>query len=94
MKEESFTPALITMNGAQYIRADIAQRWFEQAPGVERWYSVAELVEITGHSRSSIYRAMDSGDLKYLLPNGCKTGRRIKRSWWEEYANTLSEQSL
>jgi excisionase family DNA binding protein len=36
----------------------------------DRFYSVAELAEVTGYHRDSIYRAIESGELAALKPRG------------------------
>jgi excisionase family DNA binding protein len=36
----------------------------------DRFYSVAELAEITGYHRDSIYRAIESGTLAAVKPRG------------------------
>src|SRR3954452_10581314 len=36
----------------------------------DRFYSVAELAEVTGYHRDSIYRAIDSGALAAAKPRG------------------------
>lgn len=56
---------------------------------MQRTYTVAEVSEITGLPRKTIYRAMDDGRLDYLTPNGCtRRGRRLTEQqvdrWLEE----------
>lgn len=45
---------------------------------MERHYTVAEVAEITGIPRRTIYAAMRSGLLAYVTPNGGKRGRRVR----------------
>lgn len=80
-------PSELTINGVMYVRADaIEGRTPEQA--VERWYSVAELADMSGFTASSIYRAMADGRLAYKCPNGSDVGRRVARSEWERFVAT------
>lgn len=80
-------PSKLTINGVVYVRADaIEGRTQEQT--VERWYSVAELAELSGFSASSLYRAMSDGRLAYKCPNGSDVGRRVAQSEWERFVAT------
>lgn len=40
------------------------------------YFTVAQVVEMTGFSRSCIYRAIKRGDLKKFAPN------EAQRNWW------------
>lgn len=82
-------PEELTVNGVLYIRSDVAMDRASQPPALERWYKVAELVDITGFSQSSIYRAMDSGKLAYKCPNGSKSGRRVSETEWVRFIDSL-----
>ena len=80
-------PSELTINGVTYVRTDaIEGRTPEQT--VERWYSVAELAELSGFTPSSIYRAMAGGRLAYRCPNGSDVGRRVAQSEWERFVAT------
>lgn len=45
---------------------------------MERYYTVAEVSEITRIPRRSVYAAMSAGLLAYVTPNGGKRGRRVR----------------
>lgn len=83
-------PAELTVNGELYIREDVARKRFSSAPAMERWYKVSELVELTGFSQSSIYRAMESGRLGYKCPNGSTSGRRVSEGEWRRFVSSLA----
>ena len=74
-------PVTLTVNGVEYVRRDS----LTEEPTVKRWYSVAELVEMSGFSPSSIYRAMAQGRLAYKCPNGSDVGRRVESTEWERF---------
>lgn len=79
-------PIELTVNGVRYVRAD-AQEGRTPEP-IERWYSVAELADMSGFTPSSIYRAMAGGRLAYKCPNGSDVGRRVALSEWERFLAT------
>lgn len=79
-------PNELNVNGVLYVRAD-EQEGRTPEP-IERWYSVAELAELSGFTTSSIYRAMASGRLAYKCPNGSDVGRRVAQSEWERFVAT------
>lgn len=81
-------PETIEIGGVRYIREDMANRSSSE-PSVERWFKVSELVELTGFSQASIYRAMESGRLRYKCPNGSDVGRRVAYSEWQRYVASL-----
>lgn len=83
-------PPELTVNGLLYIRADVAQERFAVAQPLERWYKVSELVELTGFSQSSLYRAMDSGRLGFKCPNGSNSGRRVSETEWRRFLSSLA----
>lgn len=56
----------------------------------ERSYSVAEIERLTGVNRRSVYRAVASGRLSAIYPNGSKRGMRV---WESELARWLKEIS-
>lgn len=45
---------------------------------MERYYTVADVAEMTGIPRRTIYAAMSAGLLAYVKPNGGKRGRRVR----------------
>lgn len=45
---------------------------------MERYYTVAEVAEMTGIPRRTIYDAMSAGRLAYVVPNGGTRGRRVR----------------
>lgn len=83
-------PSELTVNGKLYIREDVAMSRFSKVPALERWYRVSELVDLTGFSQSSIYRAMDSGRLSFKCPNGSKSGRRVSETEWRRFLSSLA----
>lgn len=52
---------------------------------LERWYSVAELHELTGWPKRTIYDAIERGELASIIPNGCVRGRRVSESEWRRW---------
>lgn len=76
-------PREIEAFGTTYVRVDAIEGRIREP--IERWYSVAELVELSGFSRSSIYRAMEDGRLAYRCPNGSDVGRRVSHSEWSRF---------
>ncbi len=75
-------PTLLVVNGVEYVRRDSLT---QEQPEVERWYSVAELVEMSGFTASSIYRAMSQGRLAWKCPNGSDVGRRVSSTEWARF---------
>lgn len=73
-------PNVIKVGDVTYIREDSA---------LERWYSVAELSEMSGFTLSSIYRAMNDGRLAYKCPNNTNIGRRVSRSEWTRFLQEM-----
>lgn len=73
----------LVLDGVKYIRADLVEGRTRERH--ERWHSVAELVRMSGFSRSSIYRAMDEGRLEYRCPNESGVGRRVSDSMWTRF---------
>lgn len=76
-------PEELALFGARYVRADLIESLTPEP--IERWYSVAELVDMSGFSASSIYRAMRQGRLAYKCPNGSSVGRRVSRREWTRF---------
>ena len=56
------------------------QRYSARPHGIERYYKVKELAELTGISRESIYAAIRSGELHATRPNGMRKCWRIAES--------------
>lgn len=56
---------------------------------LERWYTVAELVKLTGFKKSAINAAIRSGRLKAKAPNGGTRWRMVSESEWKRF---LSEE--
>lgn len=48
--------------------------------GIERYYRVAELADLTGISKDAIYAAIRSGALRKTVPNGMRKCWRIAES--------------
>ena len=53
--------------------------------GLERWYTVAELAELTGFKKSAIYAAIRNGLLRAVSPNGGTRYRMVSASEWNRY---------
>lgn len=60
---------------------------------LERFYTVAELVEYTGFKKSAINAAIRAGRLKAVAPNGGTRYRMISESEWKRYTSELSSGS-
>lgn len=57
-------------------------------------YDYKEIAALTGIPKSTLYDAMDSGELKYIVPKGKVKGRRIRLSAvaeWLESAEVARE---
>lgn len=78
-------PTTLVVNGIEYVRRDSLTR---EPTEIERWYSVAELADMSGFTPSSIYRAMGDGRLRYKCPNGSDVGRRVSHAEWERFLAT------
>lgn len=61
-----------------------------QGGTLERWYTVRELVELTGFSKSAINAAIRSGRLVAKSPNGGTRYRMVSTSAWLNYIGSLS----
>lgn len=44
-------------------------------------YSVAQVAELVHSDRRAVRLAMDAGELRAFLPNGCSRGYRILGQW-------------
>lgn len=76
-------PSELVVNGVRYVRADECQR---QGPTpIERWYTVAELVEMSGFSKSEINAAIRDKRLDARAPNGGTRYRRVRESEWRRF---------
>lgn len=71
-------PKRLTVNGVEYVREDTIQK--QQPQLLERSYSVQEIEDLTGVSYQSVYRAVRSGRLRAVYPNGSTRGMRIMES--------------
>lgn len=56
---------------------------------LERWYTVAELSELTGFKKSAIYAAIRDGRLTAKSPNGGTRYRMICESEWLRFTAEL-----
>lgn len=65
-----------------------------QSHRFERSYSVVEIESLTGVNRRSVYRAIASGRLRAIYPNGSRRGMRVWESeltrWLKEISETPS----
>ena len=53
--------------------------------GVKLFYSVSEVSNTLGISESTLRREIAEGRLKYHLPTGRLSGKRIRPEWVEEW---------
>ena len=60
---------------------------------LERWYSVAELHELTGWPKRTLYAAIERGDLKARVPNGCVNGMRVSESEYARWCRELERRA-
>jgi len=59
---------------------------------IERYYTVKELVEASGFPKNILYRAIQSGELKAVLPNGSLRGLRVSESSFGEWLDRCSNR--
>lgn len=59
---------------------------------VDRYMSVTELFEEYGIPRRTIYEAIERGDMVAFTPNGCKNGRRVRRSEFERWCRACESK--
>lgn len=81
----------LTLNGVEYVRADLIPQ--VQPSRMERTYSVQEIEDLTGVSYQSVYRAVRSGRLQAVYPNGTRRGMRIKESEYLRWIETSTCES-
>ena len=86
-------PDSITLDGCEYVRADVAELAVRSEPTIERTYSVAELAELTGWSESTLYRAVGTGQLVAVMPNGTTRGMRVRASDYERWLSARTGAS-
>ena len=48
-------------------------------------YSVSQVARLCGYRRKTIYEAIESGELRSFVPNGCERGTRVLGSWVSEW---------
>jgi len=57
-------------------------------------YTVAQVAALVHSDRRLIWSALDAGELRSFVPNGCSRGHRILGQWvldWLEKASTLGK---
>lgn len=57
-------------------------------------YTVAQVAALVHSDRRLILSALDTGELRSFVPNGCSRGHRILGQWvldWLEKASTLGK---
>ena len=59
---------------------------------IERYYTIKELVEASGFPKNTLYRAIQSGELKAVLPNGSERGMRVSESSFNEWLEQNSSR--
>lgn len=72
-------PDVIDISGVTYIRADRIPEGIREEP-IERHYTVAELSDMSGFSKSEINAAIRRGEMEAVYPNGGTRYRRIAHS--------------
>lgn len=92
-EEDMWHPEIITVNGESYTRTDVARKLYSRIPSLERTYSVAELVEMTGWPKSTINAAIRRHELTAIAPNGGERYRRIRESDWDFWLEKVASQS-
>lgn len=83
-------PEELTVNGVRYIRADAAEKKSSSSRRVERWYTVAELAEMSGLSKSTINAAIRDKRISAKTPNGGTRYRRVSESEWLRFTASLT----
>jgi len=56
---------------------------------IERYYSVRELAELSGICKNQIYRAIERGDLRAVMPNGNMRGLKVSESAFEGWLKSI-----
>ena len=72
-------PASLTINGVRYLREDTVPRE-STSPRLEPSYTVSQICEMTGWSKSTIHAAIRRHELRAVAPNDGVRYRRIKES--------------
>lgn len=77
-------PETLVINGITYVTLGQAQRIAEEARAhtipQSLEMSVAEAAKEAHCDRRRIYAAIDAGEIRARIPNGCKRGRRVSRA--------------
>lgn len=76
-------PKTMTIDGVTYVREDSIVSGM--ANPFEESYSIAELVELTGFKRRTIYSFIEDGELVAIRPHGGGRGMRVMRSDWDAF---------
>lgn len=88
-EKDVWHPEIITVNGVSYTRTDVARELYASIPCLERSYTVAELVKMTGWPKSTINAAIKRRELIAVAPNGGERYRRIRESDWVTWQEKL-----
>lgn len=81
-------PERLTVNGVEYVREDAIPKQPPRA--LERSYTVQEIEDLTGVNYQTVYRAVRSGRLRAVYPNGSTRGMRIMESDYLDWMRTCA----
>ena len=70
-------PTTLVIDGVRYVREDAVDT---PPKRVERTYTVSQICEMTGYSKSTVNAAIRRRELTAVAPNGGVRYRRIKES--------------
>lgn len=70
-------PTTLVIDGVRYVREDATPSSY---PRLERSYTVSQICEMTGYSKSTVNAAIRRRELTAVAPNGGVRYRRIRES--------------
>lgn len=79
-------PTSLTINGVRYLREDVVLSE-SPSPLLEPYYTVSQICEMTGFSKSSINAAIRRHEMTAVPPNGGKRYRRVSKSDFEAWVS-------
>lgn len=91
MKQSTWTPDEITVNGREYVAKDAIAVLATAVPSPpEPVFTVAQVAEMSNTSPNTVYALMDKGIIEYTVPNGCERPRLVRQSVYERWVGLTS----
>ena len=81
-------PSVIDLCGTEYVRGDVVAELREQLSqrtGPEPVFTAAQVAEMSGVSKRTIYNLMDKGIIAFIVPNGCTKPRLVTQTTYEKW---------